>query len=286
MQIAGVMGSCRWSTSKRSRSSAARTRKIERGLRTMFGSEPFAGTITERPTGITSGGGSPWRATRGWRTRVNWPAGSLPISVLFSTPSRRRAAAWSSACSFTAPQKVHENGTTIPTFMARSLMVIDSMSWSCFARSRSRSASGSCGTPEAERPRTRSPTPLPRARARAPLPGVPAARLRGRGAAARGGRRALGGGPVHVRAPRRGARETCERLSDGTGRSARRGGSVRSPFGKRRDPVHGAVRGRPRRRRPPTAFLSRGRRRRLRDGHAARGWSSAAAASRACATET
>ena len=27
----------------------------------MFGSEPFAGTITVRPTGITSGGGSPWR---------------------------------------------------------------------------------------------------------------------------------------------------------------------------------------------------------------------------------
>ena len=29
------------------------TRKIERGLRQMFGSEPFAGTITDRPTGIT-----------------------------------------------------------------------------------------------------------------------------------------------------------------------------------------------------------------------------------------
>ena len=31
----------------------------------MFGSEPFAGTITERPIGITFGGGSPWRPTRG-----------------------------------------------------------------------------------------------------------------------------------------------------------------------------------------------------------------------------
>ena len=31
----------------------------ERGLSTMFGSEPFAGTITDRPTGITFGGGFP-----------------------------------------------------------------------------------------------------------------------------------------------------------------------------------------------------------------------------------
>ena len=30
-----------------------------RGLRMMFGSEPFAGTITDRPIGITSVGGSP-----------------------------------------------------------------------------------------------------------------------------------------------------------------------------------------------------------------------------------
>ena len=37
----------------------------------MFGSEPFAGTITERPIAITFAGGSPWRPTRGWRARVN-----------------------------------------------------------------------------------------------------------------------------------------------------------------------------------------------------------------------
>ena len=37
----------------------------------MFGREPFAGTITERPTGITFGGGLPWRPTLGWSTRVN-----------------------------------------------------------------------------------------------------------------------------------------------------------------------------------------------------------------------
>ena len=58
-QIVGVIGSCRWMTSKRSRSSARVMRKKERGESTMFGSEPFAGTMTERPTGITFGGGLP-----------------------------------------------------------------------------------------------------------------------------------------------------------------------------------------------------------------------------------
>ena len=58
-QIVGVIGSCRWRTSKRSRSNARTIRKYERGDNTMFGSEPFAGTITVRPTGITFDGGSP-----------------------------------------------------------------------------------------------------------------------------------------------------------------------------------------------------------------------------------
>ena len=71
MQVTGVIGSCRWSTSKRSRSSTRLIRKIARGLRMMFGSDPFAGTITERPIGITFAGGSPWRPTRGCRARVN-----------------------------------------------------------------------------------------------------------------------------------------------------------------------------------------------------------------------
>src|SRR6187397_981594 len=84
----------------------------------MFGSDPFAGTLTERPLGITSGGGSPWRPSRGWRTRVKLPGGSLPITSRTSWPSFRRAAAWSSACSTTAPQNDHEYGTTIPTFIA------------------------------------------------------------------------------------------------------------------------------------------------------------------------
>ena len=35
-----------------------------------------------------------------------------------SQPSRSSACAWSSACSTTAPQNDHENGTTIPTFTA------------------------------------------------------------------------------------------------------------------------------------------------------------------------
>src|SRR5665213_550124 len=113
----GVSGSCRWRMSKRSRASVRRMRMIERGLRMMFGSEPFAGTITDRPIGITSGGGSPWRPWRGCSTRVNCPGGSLPMIVFTSTPCARRASDWSSACSTTAPQKDHEYGTTIPTFI-------------------------------------------------------------------------------------------------------------------------------------------------------------------------
>ena len=58
-QIDGVIGSCRWRTSNRSRSRVRRMRKCVLGERTMFGSDPFAGTITERPTGITFGGGLP-----------------------------------------------------------------------------------------------------------------------------------------------------------------------------------------------------------------------------------
>ena len=67
----GVIGSCRCTTSKRSRASACLMRNTERGLRMMFGSVPFAGTITERPIGITSGGGVPCRPCRGCSTRVN-----------------------------------------------------------------------------------------------------------------------------------------------------------------------------------------------------------------------
>ena len=65
-------------------------RNTERGLRMMFGSVPFAGTITERPIGITSGGGLPWRPCRGCSTRVNWPGGSLPMIVRTSQPSARQ----------------------------------------------------------------------------------------------------------------------------------------------------------------------------------------------------
>ena len=118
MHGVGVIGSCRCRRSKSSFASTRRIRRIERGLRMMFGSEPFAGTITERPIGITSGGGSPCRPTRGWSTRVNWPGGSLPMIRRTSCPRSRSAAACSSACSTTAPQKDHENGTTMPTFIS------------------------------------------------------------------------------------------------------------------------------------------------------------------------
>src|SRR5215211_4548540 len=118
MHGVGVIGSCRWRTSKSSFASTRRIRRIDRGLRMMFGSDPFAGTITERPIGITSGGGSPCRPTRGCSTRVNCPGGSLPITSRTSWPRSRNAAACSSACSTTAPQKDHENGTMIPTFIS------------------------------------------------------------------------------------------------------------------------------------------------------------------------
>ena len=49
----GAYGSWTWTTSKRSRSQIRRMRTIDCGLRMMFGSEALAGTITERPTGIT-----------------------------------------------------------------------------------------------------------------------------------------------------------------------------------------------------------------------------------------
>src|SRR5918994_920154 len=118
MQGVGVIGSCRWRMSNRSCASTRRIRKIERGLRMMFGSDPFAGTITDRPIGITSGGGSPWRPTRGCRTRVNCPGGSLPMISRTPCPRSRSAAACSSSCPTTAPQKDQENGTTMPTFIS------------------------------------------------------------------------------------------------------------------------------------------------------------------------
>ncbi len=83
-QIAGVIGSWRWITSKRSCSSTSRTFVMERGERTMFGSEPLAGTTTERPTGMIPSGSSPWRPLRGWRSRERWPGGSCPMTSLTS----------------------------------------------------------------------------------------------------------------------------------------------------------------------------------------------------------
>ena len=44
----------------------------------MFGSEPFAGTITDRPTGSTYDGGSMCRPSPGCSRCVNEPGGSFP----------------------------------------------------------------------------------------------------------------------------------------------------------------------------------------------------------------
>ena len=116
-QIAGVIGSCMWRTSKRSSAKTRFSLKGTVGLRQRFGSEPLAGTITVRPTGMTSGGGSSWRPWRGCSARVKVPGGSFPITILTSWPRARSASDLSSACSSTAPQNDHENGTTMPTFI-------------------------------------------------------------------------------------------------------------------------------------------------------------------------
>ena len=108
MQIAGVIGSCRCRTSKRSRSRIRLIRATEDGLSTMFGRLPFAGTITERPTGRTSGGGRPCLPCRGWSALVKVPGGSWPMIDRVSIPSRPSASACSSACSSTAPQNDQE----------------------------------------------------------------------------------------------------------------------------------------------------------------------------------
>ena len=52
----------------------------------MFGSEPLAGTTTERPTGMIPAGRSPWRPLRGCRNRVIGPGGSWPIRIWTSWP--------------------------------------------------------------------------------------------------------------------------------------------------------------------------------------------------------
>ena len=56
---AGVIGSCAWMTSNCSWSRMRFTRPMLRGERTMFGSDPFAGTTTDRPTGMIPSGNGP-----------------------------------------------------------------------------------------------------------------------------------------------------------------------------------------------------------------------------------
>src|SRR5436309_2921936 len=103
--------------SKRSRASARRKRGTARGLSTRFDSAPLPGTITDRPSGITPGGGGPGRPWRGWRMRLKEPGGSLPISSRVSIPTVPSARACATAWSTTPPPNDHEYGTTIPTFM-------------------------------------------------------------------------------------------------------------------------------------------------------------------------
>ena len=60
---------------------------------------------------------------------MNCPGGSLPMTRRTSWPSSSSAAACSSACSTTAPQNDHENGTTIPTFTGGSLTIGAWLGW-------------------------------------------------------------------------------------------------------------------------------------------------------------
>ena len=130
MQIAGVIGSWRWRTSNRSRSSTRLIRKNDRGLSTMFGSDPFAGTITDLPTGITFAGGSPCRPTRGCRARVNWPGGSFPMSSCTSWPRGKtyRVAAVQLAAQFDAPGTALGLATPDPAVQARLREIVRSFS--------------------------------------------------------------------------------------------------------------------------------------------------------------
>ena len=63
-------GARRRTAPRRARRACARS---VRGERTMFGSEPFAGTTTDRPTGMIPSGSGPCRPLRGWRKRVKLP---------------------------------------------------------------------------------------------------------------------------------------------------------------------------------------------------------------------
>src|SRR6476661_8475534 len=112
----GASGSCTWMRSKFSFASVRRSRGSAGGLITRFESAPLPGTITDRPSGITLGGGSPCRPVRGWRMRLNEPGGSFPIRRRVSIPSASRERACASAWSTTPPPNDHEYGTTIPTF--------------------------------------------------------------------------------------------------------------------------------------------------------------------------
>ena len=92
-QIAGVIGSWRWSTSNRSRASVRRIRKTVRGLSADVGERPVR-RHDHRPArpGSRSAAESPCRPTRGCSTRVNWPGGSLAMIRRTSCPRASSAA--------------------------------------------------------------------------------------------------------------------------------------------------------------------------------------------------
>ncbi len=74
---------------------------------TILASEPLAATITERPSGITSGGGRLPAAAR-VKHPLKAPGRVVADQVRVSTPSALKARAWYSACSTTPPQNDQE----------------------------------------------------------------------------------------------------------------------------------------------------------------------------------
>ena len=75
----------------------------------MFGSDPFAGTITERPIGITPGGGcvvASQPRVESAREAARRVVADHEAHV--EAEPALSASAWSSACSTTAPQNDQE----------------------------------------------------------------------------------------------------------------------------------------------------------------------------------
>ena len=115
-QIAGVIGSCRCSTSNRSRSSTARTRKGDARAQADVRQRAVRGHDHRAADRDHAGRRVPVPSDTGVECPGELPGGSLAMTTRTSCPRASSAEACSSACSTTAPQNDQENGTTMPIF--------------------------------------------------------------------------------------------------------------------------------------------------------------------------